>query len=141
MAPSRLTEKLSELAREHQFVAMLGARGTGKTFAAAELQSMWNATGVTVCAVDCHYVSKAEDLLAPIEAVLGTELDRFGPEDAERLQAPVRIVIDSGGSARGPSMVPYRSGAAPSSIELAERTRFYWAGPSWATAVAESRRR
>src|SRR5947209_450321 len=70
MAHHQATEIREALSR-HQVVFFVGARGTGKTLLAADLENEFNRTDVQTVRLDAADISTPADLNEPIAAVLG----------------------------------------------------------------------
>lgn len=87
-------DELRDALRHHQVVALLGARGTGKTSLAQALISQYEEVGVKVVMLDARDAEDILDLNGPVAAALRCSHEtltpeQLGPDDV------VRIIVDN----------------------------------------------
>jgi hypothetical protein len=92
MTLSRVAE-IGELASKHQVVAVVGARGTGKTVLGDGLLERWKATGVTVLRFDAGDLREPYEVFAPLAEALGSRPEALA---ADRIPEgrTIRLLID-----------------------------------------------
>jgi hypothetical protein len=82
-------ERVRDLASRHQVVTVIGARGTGKSCLATDLEEHWSSLGMRVTRIGAQSVSSLEELLDPMSRAVGT------PESgSSHTDAVARIVLD-----------------------------------------------
>jgi hypothetical protein len=90
----RQTEVIRDLVSKHQIVTVIGARGTGKSRIANQLEEAWQRSGATIVRIDASAISNPAGLDAPLSAALECEPDGLTAKSlpAERV---VRIILEN----------------------------------------------
>jgi hypothetical protein len=93
-------QQVRELARKHQVVTLVGARGTGKTEVGRSLQRVWDESGLSVVWIDARIAQTSADLNEPLADAIACTPDDLNAVNLSSDQT-VRVIVDSCESLHG----------------------------------------